>query len=101
VRFKLVWQLKLSKHLNPARRPGHAHAVLGQNTHEYGRFERQQLAARAFDPKARSHDPITAPERCAVPNQTGHAFCEGQGGDRAAGGGHVAKRMARLIQPEQ
>ena len=29
----------------------------------------------------------------------GEALVEGQGGDRAAGGGHGAKRIARLIQP--
>ena len=32
-------------------------------------------------------------------SQGGSEFCAGKGGDRVAGGGHVAKRIARLIQP--
>ncbi|OIP16167.1 MAG: hypothetical protein CO065_06295 [Comamonadaceae bacterium CG_4_9_14_0_8_um_filter_57_21] len=34
-----------------------------QNTRETEASVRQRLSARAFAPKARSHDPITAPER--------------------------------------
>jgi len=39
----------------------------------------------------------SASQLTAASNQLGDAFCGGSGGDRVAGGGHVAKRIARLI----
>ncbi|MBU3999493.1 MAG: hypothetical protein KKI03_18590, partial [Gammaproteobacteria bacterium] len=41
--------------------------------------------------------PVSVPNRSQ--NQSGDALCEGKGGEREAGGGHVAKRIARLIHP--
>jgi len=40
---------------------------------------------------------IVHADGAATSNQSGNALCEGQGGDRAADGGPVAKRIARLI----
>jgi len=42
----------------------------------------------------------TASKPTGSQKQTGDALCEGKGGDRAAGGGHVAKRIARLFHPQ-
>jgi hypothetical protein len=39
----------------------------------------------------------TATHPTAASNQSDDAFCEGQGGDREADGGHAAKRIVRLI----
>jgi len=113
--------------LNPARRPGHAHAVLGcEHTRTAGAV-RQRLWARASHPKARSHNPITAPERfngkflapsqsrCGKPhrNPAVHEFPLSAHPQslrisrvmrfatgsrrRPQAGGHGAKRVTRLI----
>jgi hypothetical protein len=60
----------------------------GANTRERGASGHQRLQTHALRPKARSHAPITAPKRLwgAASNQLGDALCEGQGGDREAGG---------------
>jgi len=46
----------------------------GVNTREMEKSARQRLSARASHPKARSHNPITAPERftlrCFAPSRT-------------------------------
>jgi hypothetical protein len=71
----------------------------GEITRECGGSVRQRLSTRAFRHKARSHDPITVPDRLmgtTASNQSGDAFCGGQGGAREAGGGQVAKRIAWL-----
>jgi hypothetical protein len=39
----------------------------------------------------------SATQPTTASNQLDDAFCEGQGGDREAGGGHAAKRIVRLI----
>ncbi|OQW90209.1 MAG: hypothetical protein BWK72_03065 [Rhodoferax ferrireducens] len=68
VRFKLLWH---AFWFNASLQTRHGDWVMrmrfrGENTRETEGSERRRLWARAFPPEARSHHPITAPDRFGV-----------------------------------